>query len=255
MNKSNMAMTVAIAIGVGLSGAAQATESSKSKALVELRLRVDEKEQQLEDLRSRITQEKYALQSQIADLKVLLGKERVRRQTLSTMASEQRDRTEQRRLETARFRVPALQAAKVLAEQIKRSLPFKRDKRLGAVNDIIADLEQQRIDATTALSRMWRVVEDELQLTEEVGLHQQVISLNDQTVLADVIHIGMSALYFRVNGTTFGQAVKTKNGDFIFTARQDSAFTAAMKTLFEAMEKQIRQGTFDLRLPPVENGN
>jgi DNA-binding helix-hairpin-helix protein with protein kinase domain len=176
-----------------------AEPSSKSEKLVALRFEVDEKAQRLESVRSRIASEKAALESQVADLEILLGKERIRKSTLLQIERDQQRAREKQTSEAARYLEPSLFAAKTIRAQIEDSLPFKQAERLAVVDEIVADLKGNKVDAATALTRLWRIVEDELKLTSEVGLHRQPVTLNGETMLADVVRIGMSALYFKIS--------------------------------------------------------
>ncbi len=236
-------------VGSALALPTMAGPPSKGEKLVALRFEVDEKEKRLEAMRSRVSAEKAALEAQVADLHILVGKERVRKSTLAKMERAQREAREKRTSQTARYREPALGAAKVLRSLINDSLPFKKQARLKEVDVIVADLEGDKVDAATAITRLWRLIEDELKLVSEVGLHRQPILLNGEKMLADVVRIGMSVLYFRVDEKRLGRAIRTPKGGFIYEETKKEDEKRALNALFEAMEKQIRKGAFELPLP------
>jgi hypothetical protein len=242
-------LTVTAVVASGLATPTTAEPLSKSEKLVALRFEVDEKAQRLEEVRSRIASEKAALESQVADLEILLGKERVRKSTLLQMEKTQQRAREKQTSEAARFLEPALFAAKTIRARIETSLPFKQAERLAAVDEIVADLEGDKVDAATALTRLWRIVEDELKLVSEVGLHRQPVTLNGETMLADVVRIGMSALYFKIDDNRMGRVIRVKEGSYVFGETQAEEEKRAIGTLFEAMEKQIRKGTFEILVP------
>jgi hypothetical protein len=249
MKRRQIVPTIGVVILLGTWIPTRATPSSKSEKLVALRFEVDDKAQRLEELRSRIVAEKAALESQVADLEILLGKEQVRKRTLSQMEKAQQRAREKQISEAACYLEPALFAAKTIRSQIETSLPFKQAERLAAVDEIVADLKGDKIDATTALTRLWRIVEDDLKLISEVGLHRQPVTLNSETMLADVLRIGMSALYFKIDDSRMGRVIRIKEGDYVFAETQKEEEKQAIGALFEAMAKQIRKGTFELLMP------
>ena len=228
-----------------------AGSTDHAETVVNLRFEADEKEKALEALRSRISSERYALEAQVADLEILLEKERVRKRTLKRLAKRQNEARAHQQAETARFEAPARTAAATLRAHIEASLPFNRSARLEAVDHIVTDLDGGKTDAATGLSRLWRIVEDEVKLLSEVGVHRQAVTVNGEQRLADVARVGMALLYFRVSDDSVGKAVRAAEGSYSFEETTGEEEVGAIKRFFEALEKQIRHGTFALPLPEM----
>jgi hypothetical protein len=240
-----------IAVTVGaVAMPTKANTDKRTDALVALRFDVDEKSRAYERLQAKIDAETSALENQIADTAMLLSAERTRKRALLEMLKKQKKATEERQLKNVQFEKPALAVVERLQDHITRSIPFKSKERRETIDKIAQDLKSKQLDATTALSRMWRSVEDELKLTKETGLYQQVITVKGEPVLADVIRVGMSVLYFKTDDDQFGIARRHKNGGYRFERISNQERVAALRTLFDSLKKQIRTGHFRLLLPP-----
>ena len=224
----------------------------KSELLVSLRFEVDEASNSYDQLRNRFNLEISALENQIADTKQLLLAERSKKSALKKLQVEQQKATEAQRQINMRYEKPTLEVSKLLKNHIAKSIPFKTKERLASVTQITSDLQSQRIDATAALLRLWRVVEDELKLTQETGLYQQGITLSNEQLLVDVIRIGMSVLYFKTEDSRFGIARQDKSGHADYVEFTNPDEIAALRALFDAQKKQIRTGNFKLPLPSLE---
>lgn len=223
--------------------------STKAERLVRLRLEVDDLEKKLTDLRAGQSAEKYALETQKADLSILIGQEKARRHTLVQLENEQKRLQADMDAQLTAFVGPAEAAANLLKTHIDASIPFRKKERLAAVDDIVLDLKAGNLDAITAVSRLWQVVEDELTMVSEVRTGKQIILLDKESCLADVVRLGMSVMYFKVDQENVGLAVKTGERTYEFRRIEGKEAKAAVNALFDAMKKQIHQGEFDLLLP------
>lgn len=218
------------------------------RRLARLRTEVDELEARLERIRSEARAGQLSLQTQKGDLEVLLRKEQVRGETLKRLRARQI--TERRKAEswTTRLLEPARKAATRLRKLVINTLPFHREERLAALGEIGAGLEGHRPDPVIAVSRLWQLVEDELKLTAESGMHRQVIELQGQRLLVEVARLGMAVLYFKTEDGRVGWAVPIGD-DYVFEVINQPDRVEAVMVLFDALRKQIRKGHFELPLP------
>ena len=93
--------------------------------------------------------------------------------------------------------------------------------------------------------QIWGIIQDEVRLTRENILDQQIIEVDGKTFQAKVIHIGMVALYFQLPNGLNGYAQK-QNQEYVMALATDPKEQEAITALFEAFGKQIRQGQFHL---------
>ena len=198
-----------------------------------------EREVQRSDLRSLAAQEE--------ELDLLLQKERIRLAALRKIRVRL-----QAGLKAAQARIedlvsPLQRAAERLEKALRRSLPFRLDERLGELEELRQGLDSGTLDPETTTSRLWQLVEDELDLCTGTELQRQVVEVDGNKELAEVVRVGMVALYFRTTDGRYGHAARS--GDtWRFETFGDRPRSRAVETIFEAMKRQIRQGLFELPL-------
>ena len=136
----------------------------------------------------------------------------------------------------------------LLEDEIRRGLPYRLDERLQAVADIRDPLRAGTLAPARAASRTWQLAEDELRLTRENALDRQTIDVGGAEVLADVVRLGMVALYVRTPDGRYGYASRAGEGwtTTLVSGRTESQQIGA---LFDAVSKQIRVGFFELPNP------
>ncbi len=150
--------------------------------------------------------------------------------------------------------VPVIRdALQQLRQSIRAGLPFRTAERLAAVDALEAKLDEGVIRPQQAAHRTWQFYEDELRLTRENALDRQVIQLDGEDLLVDVARVGMMAIYFRTEAGSVGHAVDAQ-GTWRWQAYEDAAQTDQVEALFDALEKQIRAGWFDLPDLITEDG-
>jgi hypothetical protein len=142
--------------------------------------------------------------------------------------------------------VPILvEALDRLAAQIRAGLPFRVDERVAAIESIRLDIESGRLPPARAANRVWAFVEDEFRIARETGLHQQTIALDGKPVLADVAKVGNVMLFWRTQDRRFGQARRAGQG-WEFVEITDQPALGQVRGFFDSLDKQIRQGYFEL---------
>ena len=137
-------------------------------------------------------------------------------------------------------------------------LPFKQQERISDLTAISKQLDDGLISPEAAASRLWSIIDDELRLSRESGLYRQVIELNGEEVLAEVVRLGMVALFFRTAEGTLGHAVRDGNRwtyvAYDASTDGDRRARAQVETLFELFQKQVRTGFYKIPniLPQTE---
>lgn len=249
MNRKKLVM-LAAALQLALpSGASADRWTARAKELSKLRAEVEAIEGKIARERAAGNAELKALTQQKGELALLLRKEQL---TLGTLR-KQRERLVLRLKSTKGQRkaiVPAvLAAAKELRDHIAASLPFARDKRLAALDRIVSGLKAETLAPRAAAGQLWQLLEDELKLCRETGLHQQPVRIEGKRVLADVARLGMVALFFRTSDGRVGRAQKTPKG-YRYLVIGGGARQGVL-ALFDALKKQIRSGLFELPVDPA----
>lgn len=214
--------------------------------LSELRADVEKLSEELSQHKVDSRNELQALARQKSDLKVELDREQVRLAKLRESLAGKRTKLEQTSAEGNDLQPVFDGALDGLRRYVSASLPFRRPERLAE----LAKIEEQRrsglLTYPRALGRLWSFAEDELRMTHENAAFQQTIELDGDEQLAEVVRVGMVALYFQTRDGAVGYTRRTPQG-WAFVRADSSDERKQIRDLFDSFKKQIRVGFF--RLP------
>lgn len=248
------AAAAAIAIlGLAPNAAAQDEASRLAESLIRMRGEVEQTNGELELAREEQRTTLQGLAAQKAELEAQLERQQLQLAELEgRLAAKHADSLEAADAGSALPPV-LLDAIAGLRAHIARALPFKTDERLAALDEIRMLIENGTLPPTRAANRLWAYLEDELRLTHETGLHQQTVVLGRERVLAQVAKVGTVMLFFRTEDGRVGRAVPAAN-TWRFETIADEAGRAQVLALFDALDKQIRQGYFELPFAGAAGG-
>lgn len=136
-------------------------------------------------------------------------------------------------------------ALSLLEKSINEGLPFMVKERVGDLKKIKSDLEAGLITNEKALSLTWASYDDTIRITKEIGLFKQEIGINGKKVLAKIAKIGSVALFFSTPTNEVGFVQKV-DGGYHYKHITDPEDIKKIVTLFDALQKQIRTGFFQL---------
>ncbi|MEQ9012386.1 DUF3450 family protein [Algiphilus sp.] len=246
----------ALLIGVGVCIASPAIAQNEdidtlTDNLVSLRSDV-------ESLNSRLNQEQETHKQEMRSLLSRKGQltNEIRRQELEIerlrKALDEARTEAQSATADAQDLLPMLDAAITqMRAYIEAELPFKRAERLAALDEIQTQLDTGVVTGPKGVNRLWSFYEDELRLARETGLFRQSVELGGERQLADVARLGMVGLYFRTEDGQVGMAVE-EGGQWRYQAVSDDAQQDQIVALFDALDKNIRSGYYQLPNPLAE---
>ncbi|MCB9541846.1 MAG: DUF3450 family protein [Myxococcales bacterium] len=235
----------ALAALTGVRPASAQDASGLAGALVALRAEVEQLTDTLEDHKRTARERRRALAAQKAQLEGELQREELRVRQLREARDRKRAEVARAAADDEALRPVVADAAAMLTAHVDRSIPFRRDERRAAVTEITGNLADGLLTPRTALARLWALVEDELRLTRDTGLHRETITLGGVPTMVDVVRIGTVGLYFRTGEDRVGTVARV-GGDWQTTRLDDEAERAQVLALFDAFKKQIRVGWFEL---------
>ena len=241
------ALLVAPALAPRAARAQEPDYRARAERLAGLRAELERLESDLQGERDALRSELHLLAAQEEELHLLAQRERIRLQDLRAARDRQRARDEERRARVRHLVAPVSQAIRTLDQLIARSLPFQRDERRAALADLGRELERDALPPESALARLWQLVEDEIELTGQSAIHQQVIAREGGRELVDVAHVGMLALFVQGRDGALSRSVQTPDGYRLEPVETEEG-QRAIRALFDALHKQVRQGRFDLPL-------
>ncbi|MCE3001488.1 MAG: DUF3450 domain-containing protein [Xanthomonadaceae bacterium] len=246
---------LALALAALLPAVAPAQDATElPQRLIALRGEVESLNSELELLREEQRTTLLGLAQQKAELENNLKRQQLAQQ-------EARDKVA--RLDAERVVVGAagdaltpvmLSAIEALRAQVAAGLPFKTDERLAVLDEIRDGLTTGQLPPHRAANRLWAFHEDEFRVVRETGLHQQTIRLGDEQVLAQVAKVGAVMLLFKAPDGRLGAARRAASG-WTWEESTDKADQQRIAALFDALDKQIRQGYFELPAALAASGN
>lgn len=220
-----------------------------AKELAGLRQEVAELENQIADKRASYRAQEDSLSRQVAEMEGDVRREELILEKIRMEISSRQTRLKDIGGEETPIKKAVLQSCAQLEAHIQQALPFKQNARLKSVAELKKQVETDLLSPRKAASQVWGIIQDEIRLTRENTLDQQIIEVDGSTFQAKVIHIGMVALYFELPNGLNGYAKKADNG-YQMVLVERPADQEAITNLFEAFGKQIRQGQF--LLPHVQ---
>ena len=132
-----------------------------------------------------------------------------------------------------------------LYEYIKASIPYKKQKRLQAIEQIRDKVDKKEESPLLSLQSLWQSLDDEVRLSKEIALTKQVIEIDSKTYHSEVLHLGTTMMFFRIDHTKVGRAEKD-NGKWKYKLVFDKSSKAEITELFEGIKKQIRTGLYKI---------
>lgn len=231
---------------VGPAAIAQEDDGSElGERLAKLRSDVDRLSDEVEDKKDEIDSQMRSTRNQKVDLEARAEREERRNRQLNESLAEAEERVA-KQTEGKEELIPAVEAAiEQVREPVEAGLPFKRDERLGELDDLREQLDDGVLSPQKATARLWQFVEDELRLARESGLHRQSVEVDGEEVLADVVRIGMVALYYQTNNGDVG-AARHRDGQWRWERFEGEGERERIAKLFESFEKNVRVGFFTL---------
>lgn len=245
-------LSFVLGVLAGVPGAASAEPPDDlGGALARLRVEIEDLSSRIEEQRGAMRSRLAALEARKADAELELQREQTRLAELERALADRRAANEQTR-EASQALVPVVrEAASALRRVIAGGLPFRVADRTGELDDLLARMDQGLVRPGDALVRLWDRVEDELRLARESGLYSQVLPLEGGEVLADVARLGMVTILFRAPDGRVGRAERKGDG-WTWTVLTGVPERESLTALFDSFRKQVRVGLFPLPLAFAE---
>ena len=138
-----------------------------------------------------------------------------------------------------------LNALDLLEKSINEGIPFMITPRVADLHKIKADLESGLITNEKALLLTWTSYDDTIRVTKEIGLFKQEINIKGKKVLAQIAKLGSVAMFFSTPSNEVGFVVKDAN-KYDYKQITNPEDIKKIVALFDALQKQIRTGYFEL---------
>lgn len=212
--------------------------------LARLRAEVETLSENISDHKATTNAEIRALSAQKVSLEAEIQRETLRARQLAQTLKNVQEKIRLASATQAELQPAVEQAIEQVRAVVLAGLPFKQAERLEELDKLTRDLKNNVLTPSGAVARLWSRVEDEIRLTRENGLYQQLVALEGTEVLADVARVGMMMLYFKTPDNRYGYTYRDK--DLWKYRLLPDAEQPQAKALFDALEQRVRVGFFEL---------
>lgn len=228
--------------------ATTSTLTRLARELTGLRAEVEALSESISDVRAETETRVRSLAGQKAELEAQVQREELRLKQLAQEKEKHLQEVASSQAAKARIE-PTIRASLARVRRgVASSLPFKHAERLAALDAIETGLRDGMLRPEKAAARLWQLVEDELRLTRESGLYQQVLTVDGDETLAEVARLGMVAMYFKTQDGRVGRVAR-KGDVWVTETLSDEVSRAQILGLFDQFKKNIRVGFFELPNP------
>lgn len=213
------------------------------RSLAELRAEVEGLAEEVESARAEAREEQLALARRRASLAGDLDEARLVEAEVARRVEAAKASAAARTTASDTVAAPVRDALVTLRAQVSSGLPWKARERLSRLDDVEHLLETE--GPVSAAGALWRVIDDELELSSSSQLARQPISLSraagsDQRVVADVIRIGTVMMFFRTPRGEVGVAERATPG-----SGGTAASSVRWRVLDDAQERARVHGLFE----------
>lgn len=221
------------------------TNEALVTSIMELRGDVEGLYTDIKENKERYNSQMKSLSMQITDSQAQINREETSLKLAETELQKIKTKIKESASSNKEMKPLVLDALTLLEEITQEGIPFMVEARLDAIKKIKDDLNENLITNEKALSLAWASYDDTIRLTKEIGLFKQQITFQGKELLAQVAKIGSVALYFSTPSNEVGFLTK-ENGEYSYKHITDPQDVKKIVALFDALQKQIRTGFFNL---------
>lgn len=230
---------------LGTSATAATTNDELVNSIIELRGEVETLYTDIKENKERYNTEMKSLSMQATDSEAQINRENTSIKLALTELEKVRTKIKETSSGNAEIKPLVLNALSLLEKSIKEGIPFMVEARVADLHKIKSDLEEGLITNEKALSLAWVSYDDTIRVTKEIGLFKQQIDFKGKKVLAQVAKLGSVAMFFSTPSNEVGFVVK-KGASYEYKHITNPEDMKKIVALFDALQKQIRTGFFEL---------
>ena len=154
-----------------------------AKKVIELRQEVELLNEDYKSRREEIVNKLKALTVQKAELESNIRSENVRKKQLNEKIGGLKSQINEDTVISNEIVETFKKGIEQLRASINGSLPFKKNERLQALNDLENKIKAKEISAIRAANVLWTLFEDERRLARETNLFKQTIEVDGKMLL------------------------------------------------------------------------
>ena len=236
---------VSTLIAITSTSLAAANNAEMIQSIMKLRADVEGLYSQIDENKDNYKSQMKSYAMQVADNEAQINRKETALKVANAESSKIKEQIAKRGASTNDLKPMLTAAIENLENIIQSGIPFKTEERIADLEKIQADLKSGNITQEKALSLVWASYDDALRLTKEIGVFKQQIQIGEDQKLAKVAKIGTAMMFFSTPDDQVGYAQKNADG-YEFVVASDEKSKKQIHTLFDALQKQIRTGYFNL---------
>ena len=243
--KKRLKWCLALSLTASFASADEAQLTKMAGDLVQKRSLVDELSTELDIKKAEIKSIQSSYEAQMTDLKRLIKAEETRISKFDQDIDKLEKKLRTQEVPTDKIKPMLIKALNEMEATIASGLPFKKQARLDEVRNLREMINNGSLIPEKGLSKVWSMLESEFRLTRENGLYRQNIEKDGKIHLADIVKVGMSRMYFKINEEDLGQVIE-RNGNYEYAYASIKEDKEHLRVLFDNFQKKIRSGYFVL---------
>ncbi|MEA1893159.1 MAG: DUF3450 family protein [Campylobacterota bacterium] len=214
-------------------------------SIIELRGDVENIYTDIKENKQRYNSEMKSLSMQITDSEAQINRKTTSIKLAKNELSNIKIKIKETSSGNSEIKPLVMNALDLLEKSINEGIPFMVNKRVADIQKIKSDLQDNLITNEKALSLAWASYDDTIRVTKEIGIFKQKIDLKGKKVLVKIAKLGSIAMFFSTPSNEVGFVVKDMN-DYKYKQITNPDDVKKIVALFDALQKQIRTGYFEL---------
>lgn len=214
-------------------------------SIIELRGDVENIYTDIKENKQRYNSEMKSLSMQITDSEAQINRKTTSIKLAKNELSNIKIKIKETSSGNSEIKPLVINALDLLEKSINEGIPFMVNKRVADIQKIKSDLQDNLITNEKALSLAWASYDDTIRVTKEIGIFKQKIDLKGKKVLVKIAKLGSIAMFFSTPSNEVGFVVKDMN-DYKYKQITNPDDVKKIVALFDALQKQIRTGYFEL---------
>ncbi len=224
------------------------------KDIANLRVEVERLAAEVRIERSQAMLELRTLEARKGEMELMLDAEQVGLQELKAETGRLRDTLDGDAKQNELLAEQVQKSLALLKTYIQTTLPYHKSERVAAVDSLASSLQSGKDDAQMAATKLWRLYEDELQLTHDIERGEVVVAFENEERLVPAARIGMVALFTQLGEERYGRVVRYGDGSFKHELLTEFAHIQDLRKLFKALERRVHEGEYVLPLLAEDGG-
>lgn len=216
-----------------------------SEELVKIRQDIGQLHDEINFEKSRYNDQVRSYSNQQSDLEVKNSRAELNIKELNRELNKIREENQEKRSAFDEVTPVLKEAIAELRATVSESLPFKRQDRLNALDEIDNKLQTNLITPNKAANQLWAFVEDELLLGRSSGIYNEAINVDGEDKLVKVLRIGKLSMFYRTQDNQYG-LMQRVGGEWQQRPLEGEEANSQMDRLFDSFNKNIRNGLFQV---------